>query len=532
VPKGHAFVVLSRHSGEVLFAEGDAKAALPFGSTLKPFVLAGATVPAPVLVPNREQPEWLCGDALPGKVDARTALVRSCNGWFLDWAAKAPEVARFGAYGPLLEALGLTRLPEDMTEAIGLRNTLALSPLAIAQAYRLLAEARPELLATMAETASHGTLSKLPDSGAFAGVALKTGTVRDSESRPRLGWIVAVDGDRVAVMVRTGKMPRHFLGEFRAGFEKVRAKPGRRAARVQVLGLMDPGDVEARCGGSGFAAAADGPWPVGAEFRRLKEITSHGPAVCLGAPWVVRFPGLPPQGREYAGIFTWSVPPPYRPPQGAQVSERALRARRGSDFIFRSTLLQYTSGVLAAEDSGLTGEPRAALARVIAHNAEHSRHPNRPVCDTTHCQAFQGTVRARVEDEVSLGKPPLPTNEWLLFSQGGDEPWTERRRRAHVEAVLGRRPEGLRFEAGRVRFFHTVTEKGAPFEAQESLPCELLRSPLKLPACPRSVRDEGDTFVFEGRGRGHGEGLDVEQAKQLQVGQDEILQRAYGFKKR
>lgn len=528
IPKGHAFVVVSRHSGEVLAAEGDAKAALPFGSTLKPFVVAGATSAPPVLAPRRAQPEWMCGSDLPAQVDVNLALVRSCNGYFLDWAARAPQVASFGAYGPVFEVLGMARVPADMTEAIGLRTTLALSPLALARAYRLLAEARPDILATLKDTARVGTLSKLPDSEAMAGVALKTGTVRDAQSNPRLGWIVAVDDERVAVMVRTGKMPRSFLGEFRAALEKVRAKPGQGAAKVQVLGLLDPGDVEARCPSAGFAAGKDAPWPSGSEYRRLKDIASQGAAVCLGAPWQVRFPGLP-QGREYAGVFTLSPPPPYRPPPGPVPSERALRARRGSDFIFRTTALQYTSGVLAAEDANLTGEARAALARVVAHNVEHSRHPGRPVCDTTHCQAFQGTVRARAEDAAALGRPPLPTREWLLFSQGGDEPWTERRPRAQVEAALGTKVGALRFDAGRVWLTRTVLDEGEPYETEESQPCELLRSPLKLPACPRSAREEGGAFVFEGRGKGHGEGLDVEQAKQAKVSQDEILRRAYGF---
>src|SRR5262249_14229399 len=39
-PAKDAFVVLSRHSGEVLHASGDFRAPMPFGSTLKPFVYA------------------------------------------------------------------------------------------------------------------------------------------------------------------------------------------------------------------------------------------------------------------------------------------------------------------------------------------------------------------------------------------------------------------------------------------------------------------------------------------------------------
>jgi hypothetical protein len=120
-------------------------------------------------------------------------------------------------------------------------------------------------------------------------------------------------------------------------------------------------------------------------FTKLEPLVSKGAAVCLGSPWRVRFPDAP-AGRDYAGVFSWFSPPPYKPPAGVPTSPNALKARRGSDFLFRTTRLQYTAGVVAAEDASLAGEPRVALARVVAHNERHadSRHPGRPVCDTTH----------------------------------------------------------------------------------------------------------------------------------------------------
>ena len=85
------------------------------------------------------------------------------------------------------------------------RSTLALSPLALAHAYRLLAEARPDVISALRDNATKGTLSGLGAvSAGLAGVAIKTGTVRDVGSRPSLGWIVTVGEDRVAVMLRTG----------------------------------------------------------------------------------------------------------------------------------------------------------------------------------------------------------------------------------------------------------------------------------------------------------------------------------------
>ncbi|PTL85333.1 SpoIID/LytB domain-containing protein [Vitiosangium sp. GDMCC 1.1324] len=525
-----ATVVLSRHSGEVLLAEGDIRTAMPYGSTLKPFVVAGSTSPPPVLSPRADVAEWACGERLPGKVDVRTALLRSCNGYFLDWEGQGRAPKSFGPWGAVLSAVGLSSEPLDMADAIGLRSTLRLSPWGLAQAYRLLAEARPDLMAVLADNAARGTLSELPASKAYAGVATKTGTVRDADSRPRLGWIVAVDDDLVAVVARPGKMPRAFADEVPEVLAKVRKKrSGLDAAKVQVLGLVPPGAVEAQCRGSGFTLEDGSPRAIPEGFSKLEPLVSKGAAVCLGSPWRVRFPDVP-AGRDYAGIFTWLPPPPYKPPPGVPTSPNALKARRGSDFVFRTTRLQYTAGVVAAEDAALKGEAMVALARVVAHNERHadSRHPGRPVCDTTHCQAFQGTVRIQPEEERALQLPPLRWREWLPFSQGGQEPWRETRPRDQVESLLGTGVTAVRFADGRVHYLHTKREGGAVFDVTESQPCEVLRSALKLPACPRTAAFADREVVFEGRGQGHGEGLDVEAAKTSGLASERILERAYG----
>lgn len=525
-----ATVVLSRHSGEVLLSEGEVQRALPYGSTLKPFVMAGSSEPPPLLTSRSGVPEWACGEGLPKQVDGRTALLRSCNGYFMDWGARGGAAADFGPWGAVLTAVGLTGKPADMADAIGLRSTLALSPWGMAQAYRLLAEARPDLIDWMKDNATRGTLSELPASSAYAGVATKTGTVRDAASRPQYGWIVAVDADVVAVVMRPGKMPRSFAAEVPRVLARVRQRPGLSAAKVQVLGLASTSEVEAACRGAGFAVDQGTPRPAPQGFSQLRQLVAKGPAVCLGSPWRVRVPGLPSEGRDYAGLFTWSLPPPYRPPPGVPTTERERNARRGSDFLFRTTRLQYTAGVVAAEDAASKGEPRIALARVVAHNEWHAetRHGGRPICDTTHCQAFLGTVRVQPEEEKALALPLLKWNQWLLFSQGGQEPWRAVRPRSQVEALLGQNVAALRFESGRVSYIRAQQEGGATFDTTESLPCEVLRSALKLPACPRTASFDGANLLFEGRGRGHGEGLDVEAAKASGLRSDEILERAYG----
>ncbi|RKH87165.1 hypothetical protein D7Y21_19490 [Corallococcus sp. AB045] len=531
-----ATVVVSRHSGEVLFSEGDVRRAVPYGSTLKPFLYAAGTALAsnadapPLLTPRRGVQEWACGAGLPPKVDARLALLRSCNGWFLDWEATGLAPKAFGVWGPVLSAVGLTGLPSDMTEAIGLRSAHGLSPWGMAQAYRLLAEARPDVLALLTGNVDEGTLSGLSTSKALKGVATKTGTVRDAASRPQFGWIAAVDADLVAVIVRPGKMPRHFVDELPALLTRVRRQAGLDAARVQVLGLLPSATVEARCSGAGFSLDDGTPRAAPPDFSRLDALTAKGPAVCLGSPWRVRFPDGPDGGRDYAGVFTWSTPPPYRPPPGVPTTPSALKARRGSDFVFRTTRVQYAAGVVAAEDVTLKGEARVALARVAAHNERHAdtRHSGRALCDTTHCQAFRGTVRIRPEETRALQLPPLKWDAWLTFSQGGDTPWREARTRSEVEALLGTNLVSLRFESGRVRYLRTEGTPAAPYEDARSLPCDTLRAGLKLPSCPQRASFDGPQVLFEGQGRGHGEGLDVEAAKASPgLSSDALLERAY-----
>jgi hypothetical protein len=522
-----ALVVLSRHSGELLAARGAAALPLPFGSTLKPFLLAGAREAPPRLAPSTLRPGWRCGDIAPGGMDAATALLRSCNGWFLEWAAREPGVVRFGAWGPALTALGLSSLPADASEAIGIRPSLRISPLGLAQAYRLLAEARPDLLDVLSRNAREGTLARLPRSDALAGVAAKTGTVLDAEANPRLGWIVAVDRDLVVVMARAGRTPRAFASSFAEALERARTPAGG-AARVQVLGLVEAFDVTGQCEGKGFVAAREGPLPVpdaGADVKML-DLARSGPLVCAGGPWLVRHPGLV-RARAYAGVFTFDRAPPLAAPQGAAATPREERARRGADLIFRTTRLLYAAGVVASEDAAAAGEPRIALARVADANAAHSRHPGRPVCDTTHCQAFLGTSSPAREDRTALASP-LRTESWLPFSRGGREPWRDERSTAAVGAVLGSTARALAFRDGRVSFTVSTGDGSDRWEERRELPCEALRGPLKLPSCPERGALENGNVVFEGRGRGHGEGLDLEWAKRSGLTADEILTRSYG----
>jgi hypothetical protein len=522
-PAADATVVLSRHSGEVLASEGAASLPMPFGSTLKPFLVAGAPGPTPRLRPNGARPGWRCGDAIPDRMDAATALLRSCNGWFLDWAQAEPRVVRFGPWGAVLEALGLSALPSDASEAIGVRPSLRISPLGLAQAYRVLAEARPDVIDVLSRSSREGTLSGLDASPALAGVAAKTGTVLDASANPRLGWIVAVDGDVVVVMARAGRTPRVFAGAMVEALGRARA-PAVEAAKAQVFGLVGPDEVKARCEGRGVALAQGGPRLLQDAEASLGDLARQGELLCAGGPWQVRVPGWE-RPRAYAGLFAHDPAPPVR--GGAPATAREQRARRGSDVVFRTTRLAYAAGVVAAEDAASKGEARVALARVADSNASHSRHRGRAVCDTTHCQVFQGTAHADREERRALAAP-LRSDRWLAFSRGGHEPWRETRSEADVRAALGPGARALAFGGGRVSFVTSASDGVDRWEERRELPCETLRGPLKLPSCPERVAVSGATMIFEGHGQGHGEGLDVEWASRSGLSAERILDAAYG----
>jgi hypothetical protein len=293
-------------------------------------------------------------------------------------------------------------------------------------------------------------------------------------------------------------------------------------ARVQTFGLLPAAHVEARCSGIGVLLDEELSL-LGTGFLPLVGHLEQGPAVCLGQPWQIRFPELKAP-RPYAGLFSLSpVAPPSR--TGGDLTRKQARARRGSDFLFATSTARYVSGVLLSEDATIHGEARAALGRVIAHNLTEPRHGDRPLCDTTHCQVFQGTHAATPGDEAIF--EALPYSGWLHFARGGSEPWSRTVAATEVEAVLGDAPTGIRFFDGEVRYRRTVARGATIYDEPAGLPCDLLRSRLRLPACPERVEQRPGNYLFSGRGQGHGVGLDVEWAKQSGLSAEEILRRAY-----
>ena len=521
-------VVLQRATGELVATRGDPGRPLPFGSTLKPFLVAAARMgqrPMPRLPPRATDPLWACHQGKDLAIlDERDALLLSCNGWFMDWAGRDSDVARFGELGPVLLDYGLSALPADMPAAIGLQARLTLSPLGLAHAYRALSFARPDVLELLEDNATRGTLA---GAAGLRGVAAKTGTVRGLGSAPDLGWLVAVNEDVVVVRVRSGVVPLALVDDV---VEALRTVP--RAARtvaVQTFGLLPAEQPRARCASRGLVLSSTAAAHAGATSTPLAQLTRQGVALCDEA-WELTLDDT--RTRPYLGAFTWQPPGEAAPTGG---TARQERARRGADFVLHTSLGRYTASVLQAEDAEATGAARDALARVIAHNVLHpeERHGGRPLCDTTHCQVFLGTAAPPL-GAASL--EALAGSSFLMFSKGGMQPWRQSRSLAQWRAALaaagvGESPElrvvGVRGD----QLALLVRSAAGDSEEAMTLSCEGVRNALALPSCPARILVEGTQVRFEGAGAGHGRGLDVERAKEAaRAGQstEQILRTAYG----
>ncbi|HZJ56433.1 MAG TPA: SpoIID/LytB domain-containing protein [Myxococcaceae bacterium] len=285
---------------------------------------------------------------------------------------------------------------------------------------------------------------------------------------------------------------------------------------VQVFGLVGSERVSILCTGRAVRVEGGRSEDLSSGWQTLRTALRNGASLCAGRPWSVRVAGSEP--RPYAGVFSFRPLPERQPETGT--TRREARARRGSEVIFRTTLASYVAGVLAAEHAGLTGEVAVALARVIAHDAHVERHARRPLCDTTHCQAFLGTAAPTPEVTRALALPELATRDWLPYFRGGDEPWEVRRSRAEVRAALG---DAQRLQ-GDGRTVEVTRAAGV-----ERLPCERVRAALRLPGCPIDGVFQEETVRLSGRGRGHGLGLDVEAARRSGLTAEDLLRRAYGF---
>jgi hypothetical protein len=184
--------------------------------------------------------------------------------------------------------------------------------------------------------------------------------------------------------------------------------------------------------------------------------------------------------------------------------------------------------VLAAEAQDLRGEAQKALRAAIFWNGIHGghRHPDtRSLCDATHCMVFQGQAAdgpGKSPGKTDIGLLNLlneiatqKKRDWLSFSEGGVNGWERRIPFGELKQLVDE-PAILDLRRERTRSGEIVVHLMYP-ETEETVPCEVFRSRLKLPSCPESIQSDGatGTWSFQGVGRGHGQGLSVDNARAL-----------------
>jgi len=103
---------------------------------------------------------------------------------------------------------------------------------------------------------------------------------------------------------------------------------------------------------------------------------------------------------------------------------------------------------------------------------------------------------------------------WLPFSTGGSEIWEEQRSAAQLFQLLGGEHviEIRRFRDRSGAVFIQLSYE----EQEETVTCELFQTKVKLPSCPESVSRDEQAWTFKGVGQGHGQGLSIVRAAELQ----------------
>jgi hypothetical protein len=495
-----ASVVVSVASGRVLETSGDVDAPMPPGSLLKIPYAAALDVADPAGV----------GDEL-ARSDTQALLARRAA-FHLD------------RYARLLAPIDASRrtLPSSLDDAtwpalVGERTPdggypVQATPIELARVVRAALLTRPELFTALAHNGTipgstlEGLEGELRDALGRLDALAKTGTISTARGAPLGGHLVlawpAARPRYVAVLRKNGVRGAGVVGPARDRIERWRTAfaPDDAEVRVRLFTRLD-----AR------AVALSEPCP-GFDTARGRTTT------CGELRFTTDAPGARPERIV-----------------------RGLLERTNDRVVLVTDAESYADGVVDAEAADLGGAARAALRAVVVWNGVHGvdRHPDdRALCDTTHCMVFRGLAPGTTPPRDAPVDPALlhwldeaarlRPEPWLPFSKGGETAWSRRidgatlARIVHEPLVLSVARERTR--AGDVTFHLTYAE------GVETLPCDVLRKRIPLPSCPARVVADGDAWVFDGIGEGHGVGLDVERARRLaREGRSalEILHDAY-----
>jgi hypothetical protein len=521
-------------AGRMLEFEGRIDEAFPTGSVLKPLLIA--TEPDFMSPrPSRVHPVWFCPNrkVSPKIWTWQEALSLSCNGFFLD--SKKPWDKLLGYRGTLVQ-LGVKEPGSLVADAIGVVPNQKMSVREVERAFRWLGIKAPFVLEALQDVPVNGTLAKLPDSDWFAkrGLALKSGSMKDEKGEPLHSWIAAVDAKVpaeprfLAVIHAEGKATSALLPDLRQRIEKTWWESSR-TAHVQILGLIPESTIEGECERGPLLEKQKGEWTfsAGANIQSSNSNSFR----CLSGPLVVSFSpraGLPKIKRPYYGILTSKDAPPefaaVKKIKGKRpLTANQIKARQGSNWVLETSERDYLFEVVASEFANGRKEALKALALVARANLEVGWKKSGEICDTTICQVFGQSDRMgkfqqkklwSLLHEIQGLNLQNKNNEWLPFSAGGIEPWSEDREAALIQESLA-----LHGELG------DIEKRGQNYQVQVGsrkieLSCDDLRLQLSLPSCPETIRRQTSsagekTLTFTGRGRGHNRGLSILKANDL-----------------
>jgi hypothetical protein len=526
----------------------------PVASMMKPFLL-GLSDHAPATVRPRMGVLWEClklpaFQGIP-RISWREALQGSCNGYFMGADAAVPWTpglqARWFAFWQSLGAIQLAGAG-SVAQAIGVQPGGSVSLQELLAGYIRLDEvqgpagAGRDLLEALRDTPRIGTLAGVDGSGWFlsAGIGLKSGTVRDAVGRPEQGWIVAVgprdlDGRLkwVAAIHQQGASPSLMLGEFQQRLRAVLTQTSSgefEEARVQLAALVPEARIEMGCRDVGpmvyharersFIYHTPGHW-LSSERQEAGDRVSCGAGPLLLRSSAFLRKGAEANIREYDGRWIeWGTLAPTGRSATGVLSPRttgaAQRARRGSRLVLSTGLQSYIEAVLASEYAEGRGATLEALSRAVRLNVREGaarRHPGQnALCDSTHCQTFQGRWRgaalAGTEERISRAvrdsldwQPQGGAARWAPFSAGGRGPWSRVVALDDINSALrlGVDPGAVVVELKKLR------ERS----------CDRLRGGLQLLSCPTEIRARDGAVEFKGRGAGHGLGLDLVRADEM-----------------
>lgn len=536
-PVEDGLVVMDGLSGLPILQKGNISQKLQPGSLLKALLVATA----PSLREqrsSRKSNSWACDSEGPEEKWNRLwswkeALVKSCNGFFLD--APMPPDRELRNYQAVLTEIGVqepfSELPPSLAHAIGLLPGVEMSALQVAQMFRWISRHHPEVIETLKKTSRQGTLMGFPASKWFSenSISLKSGTVRDALSQPIIGWVAAISNEKsdnepawIAVYFRKGKAPREILWELKEHLKPLVALKAERQ-RVQILGLVPENQIQIHC---------DSPKiDLKASDMKVGEALD-----CLEGAFQVSYPlksGLSHQ-RTYYGRLRKKIRP--EPPEQKFARGQQAKARSGSSLMLETSKLNYSLQVLASEFPRGRQETLKALALAVQSNARSHRHRKDAVCDTTHCQVFGGEwlslpteLKKNIFDAVlSVDSRKLQkgiqSENWFPYSLGGSEAWIQTISAEKLASVFQiSRPDQLEL-------------KGNDVELRQSsnlllrVDCETFRNQMQLLACPDSLKKNGNSWAAAGKGEGHQMGMNLRQADAMAsqgIRFDEVLRKFY-----